>query len=97
MSRAKVSLPLQSFLSSLRYEIKKAREGQSTYGVDHHCSAACGMVYAALTLQVITGTEYDRLSTLAIEAADYRRNERINNQAPYTWKPAKAKAQEAAA
>lgn len=97
MSRAQASTQLQSFLRSLLHEIKAAREGQSTYGVDHHCSAACGMVYAALTLLVITGEEYDRLCTLAIEAADFRRNERIGNQAPYTWKPAKAEAQEAAA
>lgn len=97
MSRANALTPLQSFLRSLRYEIKSAREGQSTHGVDHYCALACGMVYAALTLQVITGEEYDRLCKLAIEAADYRRNERIENQAPYTWKPAKAPAQEAAA
>lgn len=55
------------------------------------------MVYAALVLQVINGAEYDRLCTLAIEAADFRRNERLENQAPYTWKPAKATEQEAAA
>ena len=97
MSRAQTSTPLQSFLRSLRHEITAAREGQSTYGVDHHCSAACGMVYAALVLQVINGAEYDRLCTLAIEAADYRRKERWQNQAPYTWKPAKAQEQEATA
>lgn len=97
MSRVQASTLLQSFLRSLRREITSAREGQSTYGVDHHCSAACGMVYAALVLQAINGAEYDRLCTLAIEAADYRRNERRTNQAPYTWKPAKAAEQGAAA
>lgn len=97
MSRAQASTQLQSFLRSLLREIKSAREGRSTYGVDHHCATACGMVYAALVLQVINGAEYDRLCTLAIEAADYRRNERTDKQAPYTWKPAKAQAQEAAA
>lgn len=96
MSRAQTSTPLQSFLRCLRHEITTAREGQSTYCVDHYCSAACGMVYAALALQVINGTEYDRLCTLAIQAADYRRNERRTNQAPYTWMPAKATEQEAA-
>ena len=49
------------------------------------------MVYAALVLQVINGAEYDRLCTLAIEAADFRRNERLENQAPYTWRAAPAK------
>ncbi|WP_339079650.1 hypothetical protein [Pseudomonas sp. TMP9] len=89
--------PLQRFLISLLIEINTAREATSSYSVDYHSATAQGMVYAALTLKVISLEEFERLTDLAIEAADYRRCEHTNNLALYTWTPAMAKAQEAAA
>lgn len=81
-----------SWQRNLMRHIKNTRESKHFASTARWAGHAHGMIHAAYLLGAISGDEYDRASSLAINA-EYHRNIECG-AAPYTHK---APAQEAAA